>query len=163
PLASGLLTGKYQHGAALPPGSRLARNPRHAQEVISEHNWRIIDELTAFVDRRGRSLLELAFSSLLHDAAVARAIAGPTSRRHAAVAGRPGCRRRGLAAFGRGFGRDRPDHAVAREIIGACPVASESELALWSGQRSGRAHWLMLEDEAGCRTVGENAPVFARQ
>src|SRR5262249_26467886 len=28
PLASGLLTGKYKRGAALPPGSRLAKNPR---------------------------------------------------------------------------------------------------------------------------------------
>src|SRR5262249_39861401 len=42
PLASGLLTGKYKRGAALPPGSRLAKNPRHAQEFISERNWRIV-------------------------------------------------------------------------------------------------------------------------
>jgi aryl-alcohol dehydrogenase-like predicted oxidoreductase len=79
PLASGLLTGKYRRGAALPPGSRLARNPRHAQEFISEHNWRIVDELAAFAAHRGRSLLELAFSWLLHDTVVASVIAGATT------------------------------------------------------------------------------------
>jgi aryl-alcohol dehydrogenase-like predicted oxidoreductase len=79
PLASGLLTGKYRRGAALPPGSRLARNPRHAQEFISERNWRIIDGLAAFAARRGRSLLELAFSWLLHDTVVASVIAGATT------------------------------------------------------------------------------------
>ncbi len=35
PLASGLLTGKYRRGAPLPPGSRLAKNPRHADEFSS--------------------------------------------------------------------------------------------------------------------------------
>src|SRR5947208_10618611 len=36
PLASGLLTGKYKRGAALPPGSRLSKNARHAQRFRSE-------------------------------------------------------------------------------------------------------------------------------
>jgi aryl-alcohol dehydrogenase-like predicted oxidoreductase len=79
PLASGLLTGKYRRGAALPAGSRLARNPRHAQEFISERNWRIVDGLAAFAARRSRSLLELAFSWLLRDAVVASVIAGATT------------------------------------------------------------------------------------
>ena len=48
PLASGLLTGKYRRGAAPPPGSRLAKNQRHAQEFVSERNWRILGELEAF-------------------------------------------------------------------------------------------------------------------
>jgi aryl-alcohol dehydrogenase-like predicted oxidoreductase len=79
PLASGLLTGKYRRSAALPAGSRLARNPRHAQEFISERNWRIIDELAAFAAGHGRSMLDLAFSWLLHDAVVASVIAGATT------------------------------------------------------------------------------------
>jgi aryl-alcohol dehydrogenase-like predicted oxidoreductase len=79
PLASGLLTGKYRRGAALPPGSRLARNSRHAQEFISERNWRIIDELAAFAAHRDHSLLDLAFSWLLHDGVVASVIAGATT------------------------------------------------------------------------------------
>src|SRR5499427_2860196 len=79
PLASGLLTGKYKHGAALSPGSRLAKNPRHAQEFITERNWRIVGELETFAARRGHTMLELAFSWLLRDGVVASVIAGATA------------------------------------------------------------------------------------
>ena len=79
PLASGLLTGKYRQGAPLPAGSRLSKNTRHAAEFISERNWRIVGALEAFAQQRGRSLLELAFSWLLHDPVVASVIAGATS------------------------------------------------------------------------------------
>jgi aryl-alcohol dehydrogenase-like predicted oxidoreductase len=79
PLASGLLTGKYRQGAPLPPGSRLSKNQRHAADFISERNWRIVGALEAFAQQRGRSLLELALSWLLHDPVVASVIAGATS------------------------------------------------------------------------------------
>jgi aryl-alcohol dehydrogenase-like predicted oxidoreductase len=79
PLASGLLTGKYRRGAPLPPGSRLAKNPRHADEFITERNWRIVGELAAFAARRGRRMLELAFGWLLRDSVVASVIAGATT------------------------------------------------------------------------------------
>jgi len=79
PLASGLLTGKYRRGAAPPPGSRLAKNQRHAQDFLSERNWRIVDELEAFALRHGRTMLELAFGWLLRDPVVASVIAGATS------------------------------------------------------------------------------------
>src|SRR5262249_36714508 len=79
PLASGLLTGKYKQNAPLPPGTRLSKNARHAEEFITERNWRIVRELEAFVARRGRSLLELAFSWLLPDPAVDSVIAATTS------------------------------------------------------------------------------------
>jgi len=79
PLASGLLTGKYRRGAAPPPGSRLAKNQRHAQDFLSERNWRIVGELEAFALRRGRTMLELAFGWLLRDPVVASVIAGATS------------------------------------------------------------------------------------
>ena len=79
PLASGLLTGKYKRGAALPPGSRLAKNPRHAQEFINERNWRIVGELETFAARRGRTMLELAFGWLLREGVVASVIAGATT------------------------------------------------------------------------------------
>jgi aryl-alcohol dehydrogenase-like predicted oxidoreductase len=78
PLASGLLTGKYRRGTSLPPGSRLAKNPRHAQDFISERNWRIVGALEAFAAGRGRSLVELAVSWLLRDGVVASVIAGAT-------------------------------------------------------------------------------------
>jgi aryl-alcohol dehydrogenase-like predicted oxidoreductase len=79
PLASGLLTGKYRRGVAPPPGTRLAKNPRHAQEFINERNWRIVGELEGFAASRGRSLVELAVSWLLHDPVVASVIAGATT------------------------------------------------------------------------------------
>jgi aryl-alcohol dehydrogenase-like predicted oxidoreductase len=79
PLASGLLTGKYKEGAPLPPGSRLSKNARHAGEFINARNWRIVSRLEEFVARRGRSMLELAFSWLLRDGVVASVIAGATS------------------------------------------------------------------------------------
>jgi len=79
PLASGLLSGKYRRGAALPPGSRLAKNQRHAQDFLSERNWRIVGELEAFALRHGRTMLELAFAWLLRDPVVASVIAGATT------------------------------------------------------------------------------------
>ncbi len=79
PLASGLLTGKYRRGAPLPEGSRLAKSPRHADEIINARNWRIVEDLSVFAARRGHSLLELAFSWLLRDGVVASVIAGATS------------------------------------------------------------------------------------
>ena len=79
PLASGLLTGKYRRGAAPPPGSRLAKNQRHAQDFLSERNWRIVGELEAFALRHGRTMLELAFGWLLRDPVIASVIAGATS------------------------------------------------------------------------------------
>jgi aryl-alcohol dehydrogenase-like predicted oxidoreductase len=79
PLASGLLTGKYRRGAPLPEGSRLAKSPRHAGEIINARNWRIVEGLSAFAARRGHILLELAFSWLLRDGVVASVIAGATT------------------------------------------------------------------------------------
>jgi aryl-alcohol dehydrogenase-like predicted oxidoreductase len=79
PLASGLLTGKYRRGVPLPQGSRLARNARHAEEFISDRNWRLVEELAAFAQRRGHTMLELAFGWLLREPVVASVIAGATT------------------------------------------------------------------------------------
>ena len=79
PLASGLLTGKYRRGAPLPEGSRLAKSPHHAGEVINERNWRIVEDLSVFAAREGHSMLDLAFGWLLRDGVVASVIAGATT------------------------------------------------------------------------------------
>jgi aryl-alcohol dehydrogenase-like predicted oxidoreductase len=79
PLASGLLTGKYKQGGPPPTGSRMAKLPRHANDFMTERNWRIVAALEAFVAQRGRTMLELAFSWLLRDRVVASVIAGATS------------------------------------------------------------------------------------
>jgi aryl-alcohol dehydrogenase-like predicted oxidoreductase len=78
PLASGLLTGKYRRNAGLPAGTRLASTQRLADRYLTERNWMIAERLGDFVERRGRTMLELAFSWLLAQSPVASVIAGAT-------------------------------------------------------------------------------------
>jgi len=77
PLASGLLTGKYKRGAALPKGTRLASGSHHGS-VLNEHNWALVDKLQAAGKRGGHSLLELAFGWLLAKPVIGSVIAGAT-------------------------------------------------------------------------------------
>jgi aryl-alcohol dehydrogenase-like predicted oxidoreductase len=78
PLASGLLTGKYRRNVNLPAGTRLAMTQRLADRYLSERNWAIAERLGDFVEVRGRTMLELAFSWLLAQDPVASVIAGAT-------------------------------------------------------------------------------------
>jgi aryl-alcohol dehydrogenase-like predicted oxidoreductase len=78
PLASGLLTGKYQRNAAMPAGARLTETKRLADRYLTEPNWRIAERLEDFCARRGRTLLELALSWLAARPTVASVIAGAT-------------------------------------------------------------------------------------
>ena len=78
PLASGLLTGKYRRNTPLPPGSRLAGTQRLADRYLTERNWAIAEKLGDYVEARGRTMLELAFSWLLAQSPVASVIAGAT-------------------------------------------------------------------------------------
>ena len=76
PLANGLLTGKYRKGQAPPPGSRIATGWN--EKLLTEENLTIVENLIAFAEQRGHTLLELAFSWLHSRAAVASIIAGAT-------------------------------------------------------------------------------------
>jgi len=78
PLASGLLTGKYSRGKDVPQGTRMALMKRLSDRFMTEKNWEIVDRLGAFCERRGHSMLELAFSWLLAKPVVASVIAGAT-------------------------------------------------------------------------------------
>jgi len=80
PLASGLLSGKYQPGKPYPDGTRLV-NPdfKLGERFLTARNLRIAERLTDFARARGRSLLELALSWLRANKAVASVIAGATS------------------------------------------------------------------------------------
>jgi aryl-alcohol dehydrogenase-like predicted oxidoreductase len=78
PLASGLLTGKYKPREPAPQGTRLAREPRMAKRFLTETNILRVERLSAFCAARGKSLLELAFSWLAAQPAVASVIAGAT-------------------------------------------------------------------------------------
>ncbi len=78
PLASGLLTGKYRRGEALPAGSRLANDPPRGGEVLNDRNLRRVEKLSAFAAARGHTLLELAMSWLASQPFIPSIIAGAT-------------------------------------------------------------------------------------
>ncbi len=78
PLASGLLTGKYQRNAPMPEGARLTKTQRLAERYINDRNWEIVEKLGSFAEQRGKAMLELAFSWLLARTPVASVIAGAT-------------------------------------------------------------------------------------
>ncbi len=79
PLASGLLTGKYKRGQPLPEGARLSTNatPMAAKTLI-DANYDKVEALSAWVEARGHTLLELAFAWLLAKPVVSSVIAGAT-------------------------------------------------------------------------------------
>ncbi len=89
PLASGLLTGKYRRNAPVPQG-RLSGGGRYG-DLLNDDNLAIVEELVAFAEAKGRSLLELAISWLLAHGVVASVIAGATKtdqvRANASAAG----------------------------------------------------------------------------
>lgn len=79
PLASGLLTGKYRRDVALPEGARLTRTQYLADRYFTEANWSKTEKLAAFCEKRGRTMVELAFSWLAMQSPVSSIIAGATS------------------------------------------------------------------------------------
>jgi aryl-alcohol dehydrogenase-like predicted oxidoreductase len=77
PLANGLLTGKYRKNQLLPQGSRIT-DGWHS-ELLTEENLDKVEQLIAFAESRGHTILELAFSWLLSREMVSSVIAGATS------------------------------------------------------------------------------------
>jgi aryl-alcohol dehydrogenase-like predicted oxidoreductase len=71
PLASGLLTGKYDRGEE-------AKEGRLAGREIKDEDFDRVDALQAFADERGISLLDVAIGGLLAMPAVSSVIAGAT-------------------------------------------------------------------------------------
>jgi aryl-alcohol dehydrogenase-like predicted oxidoreductase len=91
PLASGLLTGKYERATAPPEGTRLSAWGPRAETLLSDENFDAVDRLTAWAADHGHSLLDLAFAWLFATPTVASVIAGATkpdqARANAATAG----------------------------------------------------------------------------
>lgn len=77
PLASGLLTGKYETGRGAPPGSRLSL--AWTARFTTDRNVAVAEALKAYAAAHGRTLLELAMSWLAARPQVASVIAGATS------------------------------------------------------------------------------------
>jgi aryl-alcohol dehydrogenase-like predicted oxidoreductase len=76
PLASGLLTGKYRRGEAVPADSRV--KAWGMEGSLTDETFDVVEKLTAYAEERGHTLLELAFSWLAAQPAVASVIAGAT-------------------------------------------------------------------------------------
>src|SRR5215467_12998601 len=78
PLASGLLTGKYQRGTAAPNDTRFGKVQRLRDRYVTPRNEEIVEKLQAFAQTRGHTMLELAFSWLAARPQVSSVIAGAT-------------------------------------------------------------------------------------
>jgi aryl-alcohol dehydrogenase-like predicted oxidoreductase len=78
PLASGALTGKYRRNQAKPAGARLSAQSPLSARFLSEASLDIVENLIEFGEKRGHTILELAFSWLLARPQVASVIAGAT-------------------------------------------------------------------------------------
>jgi aryl-alcohol dehydrogenase-like predicted oxidoreductase len=74
PLASGLLTGKYQRGQPAPAGTRLAGR----EQIATDEQFALIEGLQRYAGARGISVVEVAIGALLARPSVSSVIAGAT-------------------------------------------------------------------------------------
>ncbi|MBI4199074.1 MAG: aldo/keto reductase [Chloroflexi bacterium] len=78
PLASGLLTGKYRRGQAVPEDTRFAINQRLRQRFLTERNFDLLERLERFAQEHGHTTGELAIAWLLAQPQVSSVIVGAT-------------------------------------------------------------------------------------
>jgi aryl-alcohol dehydrogenase-like predicted oxidoreductase len=78
PLASGVLTGKYQRGQAPPPGSRLSGVKKN-EGPLGDNELATVERLTEFATRHGRTMVELAIAWIAAHRPVASVISGATA------------------------------------------------------------------------------------
>lgn len=78
PLGGGMLTGKYRANAPLPADARLAKSEKPPRQ-FNDENWRILEELRGFCDKRGHTMVELAMSWLIAQPFLSSIIAGAMS------------------------------------------------------------------------------------
>jgi aryl-alcohol dehydrogenase-like predicted oxidoreductase len=80
PLESGLLTGKFRAGEALPSGTRLAAMPEPARtRFLDDAQLAKVERLREYAAAHGHDLLTLAISWLASSPVVTSVIAGATS------------------------------------------------------------------------------------
>jgi aryl-alcohol dehydrogenase-like predicted oxidoreductase len=79
PLASGFLTGKYRRGQPLPAGTRLANSHHHADEIVNDRNWDIVEGVRELAARANIGMLEVAYGWLLARPMVACVMAGAST------------------------------------------------------------------------------------
>ena len=76
PLASGLLTGKYERGRPAPASTRLAR---WSGGLLTDETFDELDRLEAFAAEHGRSLHELALAAAYSTPGIASVLVGATT------------------------------------------------------------------------------------
>lgn len=81
PLAGGFLTGKYKRGQGAPPGSR-GETSSYVQNYMTDANYTIVEQLTAWAEERGHTMAELALAWLLAQPQVCSVISGLTRLEH---------------------------------------------------------------------------------
>lgn len=81
PLAGGFLTGKYKRGEPAPTGSRGEKST-YVQKYMSDGNYDKIEALTAWAEKRERTMTELAHAWLLAQPQVSSVISGATKLAH---------------------------------------------------------------------------------
>ncbi len=74
PLASGLLTGKYQRGEEAPAGTRLADRA----QVATDEQFDVVEAVGRFAADRGISMIDVAIGALLARTPVSTVITGAT-------------------------------------------------------------------------------------
>ena len=79
PLASGMLTGKYKRNQKPAKGTRFARSPVFADIFVNKQNFDRVEKLEKFCKKRGKPMVELAFSWLLANPLVPSVIAGAST------------------------------------------------------------------------------------
>jgi aryl-alcohol dehydrogenase-like predicted oxidoreductase len=77
PLAGGFLTGKYKRGQPAPAGSR-GESSSYVQQYMTEANYDKVEKLSAWAEKRGRALNELAQAWLLAQPQLCSVISGAT-------------------------------------------------------------------------------------
>lgn len=77
PLAQGLLTGKYKKGQPYPDGSRATHQAdKQINNMLTDENFRILDELEKIADELGTNLSILAMAWILQREEISCVIAG---------------------------------------------------------------------------------------
>jgi aryl-alcohol dehydrogenase-like predicted oxidoreductase len=82
PLAGGWLTGKYQHGAAYPEGSRMTLRPEPYRHLERDAIFRGLAALAEEARARGVDISSIALAWVLHHPRIDAAIVGPRRPSH---------------------------------------------------------------------------------
>lgn len=80
PLSQGLLTGKYKKGQPYPEGSRATHQAdRQINDLLTDRNYQIVDELSKVADELGTNLSILAMAWILQREEISCVIAGASN------------------------------------------------------------------------------------